>query len=275
MYAILPAAGYGTRFLPWTKAVPKELLPVGDRPVIHGVVEEAVAAGIQEIVLVISEGKEAILRYFESDPDLEAHLKGVGKADLLSDWQTLVNGLTFHVVYQHEMKGLGHAIRCGLEQVPEGQASAVLLPDTLIRGTSPLGEMVQTLQETGCGSVAVEPVSEDRAVKYGICGGREVRTGAFELDQMIEKPAPEQIPRMHLLSGETAIMAFAARYVFPPSLREVLDRTPPGKNGEIQLTDAMSALLETEGFHAYALQGVRQDIGTPEGLAQAFTTLSP
>lgn len=273
MYALLPAAGYGTRFLPWTKSVPKEMLPIHDRPVIHYVVEEAYAAGIRDVVIILSEGKEAIRNYFTPQPKLEAHLREQGTENLLASLNTLIQHIRFHFVYQPEMRGLGDAVRCGLEAVPADEAFAVLLPDTIIQGLSPLPAMCADLRCSGRGSVAVQPVPPERATRYGVCGGHEIAPGEFELDCMVEKPPLEAIPRLIRLDGSQSPMAFAARYVFPPSLRTHLDHTRPGRLNEIQLTDAMAALLHAEGFHAHHLQGTRLDIGTPEGLLHALTTL--
>ncbi len=271
MYAILPAAGYGTRFLPWSKSVPKEMLPVGDRPVIHEVVREAADAGVTDIVIVLSKGKEAISHYFTPDPEFDAYLESKGKAGLMDDLNALLARVRFHYVEQKEMKGLGDAILCGLSAVPEDSPFAVLLPDTIITGKSPMPDMVQTLRESGKGSVATQPVPAERAVRYGICGGSETQPGSFQVTQMIEKPDPEQIPCIQMLNGEKQHMAFAARYVFPASLRQHLENTAPGRNNEIQLTDAMATLLADEGFHAHLLQGKRLDIGNPEGLVEALT----
>ncbi|MCF7837244.1 MAG: NTP transferase domain-containing protein [Candidatus Marinimicrobia bacterium] len=269
MQAVIPAAGFGTRFLPWSKAVPKEMLPVGALPVIHHVAAEAVAAGCTKIVIVLAQGKEAIKRYFDPDPALEAHLQAKDQGQLLDALRRLQEAATFEYVYQPVMRGLGDAVRCGAEQLA-GLPFAVLLGDTIIRGASPLRAMWADCRATGLGSVAVQPVAAERAVRYGVCGGRETAPQVYALEQMVEKPPAEAVPGMRLLDGRTVHMAFAARYVLPAEITAVLAATPAGRNNEIQLTDAMAELLRTRGFHAHLLTGTRLDIGTPEGLKSCW-----
>lgn len=249
--------------------MPKELIPLGDRPVLHYVVEEAVAAGCSEIVLVISRGKEAIWRYFERDAELEATLEASGKGQLLAGLRELQERARFHYVYQEEMRGLGDAVLCGAAAC-EGEPFAVLLGDTVINGESPLPAMAERMRASGVSSVAVQPVPAERAVRYGVAGGREVAADRFELTSLVEKPSADAIPVMQLLSGQPVHMAFAARYVFGAGIVECLQRTPPGRNGEVQLTDAMAMLLAEAGFDAHRLVGQRLDIGHPAGLLEAM-----
>ena len=273
--AIIPAAGFGTRFLPITKTVPKEMLPVGDKPVIQYVVEEAVEAGLNEILVVISRGKEAIPDYFARNPELERRLEATGKGELAEGLRRLSEMARIHYVYQNEMKGLGDAVLQGRAFAGD-EPFGVLLGDTFIGpGPSPapstMTRLVAAFEERETSVVAVEPVSSERVGRYGVAGGEAVAPGVFCLREMVEKPAADEAPVIDPGSGAgPGHYAFAARYVFTPGLFPELEKTTPGRNGEIQLTDAMKALMEREGFHAVVLSGVRHDIGNPDGLRRAL-----
>ncbi len=261
--ALIPAAGMGTRYLPLSKAVPKELIPVDGFPVLHHVVAEAKAAGCREIGIVLSQGKEAIRTYFSEDPRLLAWLDGKGKRYVMSEWETLMEGLQFHWIDQPEQRGLGDAIGCG-ESFADGEPVCVLLGDTIMEDGSPLAKMASRCETSGFSQVAVEPVPREKALRYGVCGGIRQKDGEFTLDAMVEKPLPEQIPLMRDGQGQPLeeTYAFAARYVLTPAIFEALRNIPPGRNGEVQLTDAMASLLEKEGFGAVAIPGRRLDVGT-------------
>lgn len=263
MKALIPAAGLGTRCLPWSKAVPKELIPVEGLPVLHHVVAEAKTAGCRQIGIILSEGKEAIQRYFSWDAELMAWLDRTGKRHHMAEWEALMDGLSFSWLKQPEQLGLGHAISCG-EDFAAGEAVAVLLGDTIMRDGSPLPAMVERFRRSGVSHVAVEPIPAEQATRYGVCGGVRLADGSFQLDTMIEKPAPESMPRMRDAAGLplSDAYAFAARYVLSPTVFTALRDLPPGRNGEIQLTDAMSRVLQQEGFRAVALPGWRHDVGT-------------
>lgn len=268
-HAVIPAAGFGTRFLPWAKAVPKEMIPLGNKPVIHHVVAEAKEAGFRHMIIVISKGKEAIRSYFDQESGLLEQLEKTGKSHLLEEWRLLCEGLHFSFVYQAQMRGLGDAVLCGARAVGD-QPFAVLLGDTVIAGASPLAVMAEKWQREKISSVAVQTVSTDRATRYGVCGGRETSPGWFGLEAMLEKPAENEIPATRLLNGSRVVLAFAARYVFGPKIITLLEKTAPGRNGEVQLTDAMESLRREEGFLGCLLKGHRLDIGTPEGLPEAW-----
>ena len=269
MKAVLPAAGWGTRFLPISKAVPKEMLPLGSRPVIHHVVEEAVAAGCTEMLVIINESKECIRRYFEPDPVFEAILEKAGKHAELAEFRRPASLARFHFLYQPEMRGLGDAVLMAREFV-DGEPFAVLLADTVIAGPSPLGRMVEATRSAGRSCVALEQCPSDRVKRYGIAGGSAGADGLFALDAMEEKPEQEHAPRLRSPSGERLpYHAFAARYVFTPAILPALAECPPGRNGEIQLTDAMRTVMRQEGFLGVPLQGRRLDIGNPKGLFEA------
>lgn len=263
MKALIPAAGLGTRYLPLSKAVPKEMIPVGPFPVLHHVVAEAKAAGCNEIGIILSEGKAAIRRYFTWDGALMDWLEARGKRELMAEWEDLMEGLRFEWIEQREQRGLGDAVRCG-EGFAGGEAVCVLLGDTIMEGGSPLPEMVRTYRATGRAQVAVEPVERERATRYGVCGGTARADGGFDLEAMIEKPLLEEMPVMRE-GGEAspAAYAFAARYILTPPVFAALRGGQPGHNGEIQLTDAMAAVLERDGFGAVRIPGIRRDIGAP------------
>lgn len=272
MKAILPAAGFGTRFLPVTKAVPKEMLPLGAKPVIQHVVEEAAAAGFDEVLIIISRGKEIIRRYFEPDPDLEAQLEKAGKHREAGLVRSLSQIAAISFAYQPEMRGLGDAVRCGRD-FAGNDPFAVLLADTVIEGPSPLGRMREACLTRGLGSVAMEPCPPERVSRYGVAGGHEVEPGVFQLDEMIEKPAPDEAPRLVRRDGSAGHFAFAARYLFTPEIFDALDRVPPGKGGELQLTDAMREVMRKNGFLGVLSEGRRLDIGNPAGLAAALARM--
>jgi UTP--glucose-1-phosphate uridylyltransferase len=270
MKAILPAAGFGTRFLPLAKAVPKEMLPLGDRPVIHFVVEEAVAAGCDEILIILSRGKEAIPTYFTPNPDLERHLEQTGKTRELAAVRALSRLGRIHYTYQPAMRGLGDAVRQAKEFVGRDPVFAVLLADTVMHGGSPLPAMLAAWQKHAQPSVALEPCPAEKVSRYGVAGGRQLEPDVFALSQLVEKPQPEVAPRLLDAAGATLpYHAFAARYLFTPEIFTCLDTTAAGYGGEVQVTDAMEQLRARRGFLGVRWPGRRLDIGHPAGLLEA------
>lgn len=249
--------------------MPKELIPVGNLPVLHYVVEEAVQAGCDNVVIVLSAGKEAICRYFERDPGLEQTLMSCGRQDLMVRLRNLQQRVKLHYVYQEQMRGLGDAVLCGT-QVTKDQPFAVLLGDTIIAGESPLQRMVAHYGATGRSSVAVQEVSVERATRYGVCAGKELDQGHFCLSALVEKPGLAEVPQVQRRDGRKVALAFAARYYFSSDLVAYLRQTEAGRNGEIQLTDAMQAQLSAHGFDAFLLSGQRMDIGTPQSMREAM-----
>ena len=254
--AVIPAAGFGTRFLPFTKAVPKELIPLVDRPVIQYVVEEALAAGIEEILIVLSGGKEAIIRHFDSAGDLERRLEHDGKTALLELVRSVGAGARLHYVYQRELNGLGGAVLEAASFVGD-EPFAVLLGDTVMTGSAALpsvvGQLAGVHAETGGSVIAVEEVPAEAVRKYGVIGGTEFAPGVVRIDRMIEKPSPEEAPSR---------LAVAARYILPPEIFAALRETPRGKGGEIQLTDAIRRLIAAGApFFGRRIEGRRHDIG--------------
>ncbi|MDD5350521.1 MAG: sugar phosphate nucleotidyltransferase [Chthoniobacteraceae bacterium] len=270
MKAVLPAAGWGTRFLPISKAVPKEMLPLGAKPVIHYVAEEAALAGCTDILIILNQSKESIRRYFEPDPVFEEILAKAGKTKELAAFRSPAELARFHFLYQPEMRGLGDAVRLAKDFIGD-EPFAVLLADTVITGQSPLGHMLQVTAETGRSCVSLEQCPPERVSRYGIAGGvADAASGLYRLDAMEEKPALEAAPRLRDAQGAVlAPHAFAARYVFTPAIFPALEACPPGRNGEIQLTDAMRTLLREQGFYGAPLAGKRLDIGNPQGLLEA------
>jgi UTP--glucose-1-phosphate uridylyltransferase len=274
MKAIIPAAGLGTRFLPIAKAVPKEMLPLGDKPVIHYVVAEAAAAGFDEILIILSRGKEAIIQYFTPNPELERHLKDAGKSEALEAVQAVSALGKFHFLYQPQMRGLGDAIRLARGFVGNDEIFSVLLGDTVMHGSSPLPAMLEAWQCIGKPSVCIEPCPEDRVSRYGVAGGRQIAPDLFDLDRLVEKPASSSAPRLHSSDGtELPFHAFAARYLFTPEIFDFLETTEAGVAGEIQLTDAMESLRAKSGMLGVRWPGQRLDIGSPEGLLESAATL--
>ena len=262
MKAVIPAAGFGTRFLPFTKSVPKEMIPVVDKPVIQYVVEEAVQSGVTDILIVLSSGKEAVIRHFNPEPELERRLEETRKEKLLAELRAVGSGVSIQYVFQPELNGLGGAVLCARSFVGS-DPFAVLLGDNIMSGTRPvLAELLDVFREKNAFTVAVEEVPRERVSLYGVIDGTDQGNGVFKLRSLIEKPSPEEAP------GNLAV---CARYVFPASIMECLEAVPPGRNNEIQLTDAMRLLLEREPGYAVRIRGKRHDAG--DKLSFLLTTL--
>jgi UTP--glucose-1-phosphate uridylyltransferase len=252
--AVIPAAGYGTRFLPIAKAVPKEMLPLVDKPVIQHVVEEAVASGITDILIVISRSKRAIEEHFHPAFDLEAELAAKGRTEELESLRRLQTMARIHFVWQAKMGGLGDAIRHAREHVGD-EPFAVLLGDTVVTtaGAAPITrQLADVVEKHGGSAVALQEVAAEKVSRYGIMGGDEIAPGLIRATKFIEKPQPAEAPSR---------LAVSARYVLSPAIFACLERTPPGKGGELQLTDAMAALMKQEPLYGLVHDGQRHDIG--------------
>lgn len=252
--AVIPAAGYGTRFLPISKAVPKEMLPLVDKPVIQYVVEEAVASGITDILMVISRSKRAIEEHFAPAADLEMELEAKGRTAELEQLRELQSLARLHFVWQPKMGGLGDAVKYAKTFVGE-EPFALLLGDTVV--TTPDGKPVtrqlcDVVEQHGGSCVALQEVSEDKVSRYGIMGGDPVQPNVIRATQFVEKPKPAEAPSR---------LAVSARYVLSASIFDFLDRTPKGKGGELQLTDAMAAMMQAEALFGLRYDGQRHDIG--------------
>ncbi|MFT6209672.1 MAG: UTP--glucose-1-phosphate uridylyltransferase [Bacteroidia bacterium] len=264
--AVIPAAGFGTRMLPITSVIPKELLPVCGRPVIEHVVREAVGAGIEEIIIVISEGKESVADYFRPNKKLEEHLRKDEKYDQLGLLEEIWNLVKITTVYQNEQKGLGHAVLCAKEAIGD-EPFAVLLGDSIIQMDdcgSFTNHLVSSFNKYGRSIVGVQEVEECLVHKYGVFEGSEFDDTMYNGKLLIEKPTEDETD---------SNLAFCARYVFKPEIFQFLEQTKPGRNNEIQLTDAMQQLLESDGLLGAKLEGERFDVGDPKGLLYANLSL--
>lgn len=258
--AVIPAGGLGTRFLPASKVVPKELLPILDKPMIQYQVEEAAAAGIEEVIVVTSEGKEALQRYFAQDAALESHLARSGAAGLLVEVRRTWSTARVSFVRQERPLGLGHAVLTARDAVGD-EPFAVMLPDDVIwHSESVTGQMLGVFREYGGSVVAVEEVPEEAVSAYGVVDSVPVAERVHRVRGLVEKPAPEEAP---------SNLAVVGRYVFTPDIFDCLERTPPGAKGEVQLTDGMALQLENGPMFAYRFHGARYDGGTPLGLLRA------
>jgi UTP--glucose-1-phosphate uridylyltransferase len=262
--AVIPAAGLGTRFLPVTKSVPKELLPILDKPMLQYVVEEAAQAGIEQVIIVTARGKESIAAYFQPDPALEQHLAGIGAMEQLAQVRhaTTLAEVTF--VIQEQPLGLGHAVLTAREQVgPE--PFAVILPDDIVdHQPGVLAQMLEVAGRFDAGVMAVERVPWEVVHNYGVVDATETAERVHRIHRLVEKPAREDAPSNLTIVG---------RYILPAEIFDCLERTAPGARGEIQLTDGMSLLLENQQLYAYEFLGTRYDGGTPLGLLRASLEL--
>ena len=253
--AVIPAAGYGTRFLPISKAVPKEMLPLVDKPVIQYVVEEAVASGITDILIVISRSKRAIEEHFHPAFDLETELEAKGRSDDLAQLRQMQSMARIHFIWQPKMGGLGDAILYARDHVGD-EPFAVLLGDTVVTtedSSRPVTrQLADVVEKHGGSAVALQEVPLEKVSRYGILGGTEIGPGLIRADQFIEKPKPEAAPSR---------LAVSARYVLSPAIFTHLEKTPKGKGGELQLTDAMASLMQEEALYGLRYEGQRHDIG--------------
>jgi len=258
--AVIPAAGLGTRFLPATKAIPKEMLPIVDKPTLQLVIEEAVAAGIEEVVVVNGRGKSAIEDHFDVAYELEDTLERRGKRELAAEMAAISSMVRLVSVRQKRPLGLGHAVLCARHAIGD-EPFAVLLGDDLYDAERPaIGQLVDVFQETGRGAVAVMEVAAGQEHLYGVVAGTPCGPGRVDVTDMVEKPAPGTAPSR---------LAIVGRYVLPASLWPLLAETKPGKGGEIQLTDALLALARREGLVAATLEGERHDAGDRLGYLRA------
>lgn len=255
--AVIPAAGFGTRFLPTAKSMPKEMLPIIDTPTIQHVVEEAVESGITDILMVIGKSKRAIEEHFYPNHDLETELRKKGKTDELEKIQRISKLANIHFIWQQELNGLGDAVSYARSFVGD-EPFALLLGDTLLGipgECKPVtGQLIEIYKQHGQNVVALEPVADEKVSRYGIAGGDWVSEGStvLKVNALIEKPDPSEAP---------SNLAIASRYIFRPEIFEYLERTPRGKNNEIQLTDAMVTMLGDHAMYGLQLTEKRYDIG--------------
>lgn len=258
--AIIPAAGLGTRFLPATKAQPKEMLPIVDKPTIQYIIEEAVASGIEEILIITGRNKRAIEDHFDKSVELEQELEHSGKQELLDMVRDISNMVNIHYIRQKEPKGLGHAIHCAKTFVGN-EPFAVMLGDDVVDSKVPcLKQLIDCFDEFKTSILGVQTVSESEVDKYGIVKGLHIDDRVYKVKDLIEKPKAEEAP---------SNIAILGRYIITPKIFEILENTLPGKNGEIQLTDALKQLIKHEAMYAYNFEGRRYDVGDKMGFLEA------
>ncbi len=259
--AVLPVAGWGTRFLPATKAMPKEMFPVIDKPVIQFIVEECLDAGIDNVIFVTGRHKRPIEHHFDINTDLEKHLEQCGKTELLKNIMEISRLINPIYIRQKEQLGLGHAVLVA-EPVVGNEPFIVCLGDVILRDEeNVLKKMMDVYKRFGKSVIAVFEVELKEVSKYGIIDGRHIEQGIYIIDYLVEKPKPEEAPSR---------LAIVGRYLFTPRIFEKLKITPPGKGGEIQLTDAIKLLLEEEAVYAIKIDSRVYDTGTPMGYIQTI-----
>jgi len=258
---LFPAAGYGTRFLPATKSMPKEMLPVVDKPLIQYGVEEAMEAGMHNIGIVTGRGKRALADHFDVSYELEHQISGTSKEGLLADIRAILEGCTFSYTRQSEMKGLGHAILTG-ETLIGSEAFGVVLADDLCVGDDKgvLAQMAQIYTKYRCSVVAIEEVPHDEVAKYGVIAGSVLEDDVYLISDMVEKPEPDEAP---------SNLAIIGRYILTPDIFDVIRETPAGRNGEIQITDALQIQARRNMVVAYRFRGQRFDCGSVDGFVAA------
>ncbi|ACX53049.1 UTP-glucose-1-phosphate uridylyltransferase [Ammonifex degensii KC4] len=263
--AVIPAAGLGTRFLPATKAQPKEMLPLIDRPIIQYIVEEIVSSGIKDILIITSHGKRAIEDHFDRCLELEYYLEKRAKWDWLEEIRRIATMANIYYVRQQEPLGLGHAVLCAQNFVGEDPFAVVLGDDVVVSDPPCLAQMLELYEEVQAPVVAVERVALSEVSKYGIIDGEEIRSRVFAVRDLVEKPQPDRAPSRWGVAG---------RYILTPRIFGILRETPPGAGGEIQLTDALRVLAKEDKLFAYAFTGRRYDAGDKLGYLKATVELA-
>lgn len=258
---LFPAAGYGTRFLPATKAMPKEMLPIVTKPLIQYGVEEAMSAGITGMAIVTGRGKRAIEDHFDISYELEQQIAGSDKEEMLSSTREIMQRCTFSYTRQLEMKGLGHAILTGETLIGDEPFAVVLADDYCVaQGDGVLMQMVKLYQKYQCSIVAIEEVPEAETSRYGIIDGELEADNVYRLSKLVEKPAAEDAP---------STLAVIGRYILTPDIFDIIRNTPPGKNGEIQITDALQVQAQQGKVIGCKFQGKRFDCGSVAGFIEA------
>ena len=258
--AIIPAAGLGTRFLPATKSQPKEMLPIVDKPTIQYIVEEAVASGIEQILIITGRNKKSIEDHFDKSVELEKELEEKNKEELLELVKSISSLAEVYYIRQKEPRGLGHAIYCAKTFVGN-EPFAVMLGDDIVDSDVPcLKQLLECYKEYKTSILGVQPVPQEDVCKYGIVTPLKIEDDVFKVKGLVEKPKIEEAP---------SNIAILGRYIITPRIFDILENTPPGVNGEIQLTDALKLLMKNEAIYAYAFSGRRYDVGDKLGYLQA------
>ncbi|MFU7516449.1 UTP--glucose-1-phosphate uridylyltransferase GalU [Clostridium sp. HCS.1] len=258
--AVIPAAGLGTRFLPATKAQPKEMLPIVDKPTIQYIIEECVQSGIEEILIVTGRNKKTIEDHFDKSVELELELENNGKQEMLEMVREISDMVDIHFIRQKEPRGLGDAIRYA-ESFVDNEPFAVLLADDIVYNNTPcLSQLINCYNEYKTSILGVQEVNEENVSKYGIVDGIKIEDRIYKVKELIEKPSIENAP---------SNIAILGRYIVTPKIFGILEKAKPGKGGEIQLTDALLKLLEEEEMYAYNFEGRRYDVGDKQGFLEA------
>jgi UTP--glucose-1-phosphate uridylyltransferase len=259
--AVIPAAGLGTRFLPATKSMPKEMLPIIDKPVIQFVVEEAILSGIEDIIIITGRGKRAIEDYFDTSPELENHLRQNEKYEALREVKDISSLADIHYIRQKEPNGLGDAVLKAEKHVGD-EPFAVMLGDDIIKAESPcITQLMNLFERDEKPVIAVEAVAKEKIRDYGIIKGREIEKSVYLVEDIIEKPSLEEAP---------SNIGTVGRYILTPEIFDCVKETPPGKGNEIQLTDAIRMLIKEEDVYGYAFTGKRYDAGDKIGYVKAI-----
>ncbi|GCD10992.1 UTP--glucose-1-phosphate uridylyltransferase GalU [Clostridium tagluense] len=258
--AIIPAAGLGTRFLPATKALPKEMLPIVDKPTMQYIIEEAVEAGIEEILVITGRNKKSIEDHFDKSVELELELENKHKDDLLKQVRDISNLVNIHFIRQKEPKGLGDAINCARAFVGS-EPFAVMLGDDIVDAATPcLKQLMDCFEENNATILGVQEVELENVNKYGIVDGIKISDRVYKVNDLVEKPQVDIAP---------SNVAILGRYIITPEIFDILDNTKPGKGGEIQLTDALKTLIAEQDMYAYIFEGRRYDVGDKLGFLEA------
>ena len=260
--AVIPAAGLGTRFLPATKALAKEMLPIVDKPTIQFIVEEALKSGIEDILVVTGKSKRSIEDHFDKSVELELELENKGKTDLLEIVRGISNMVNIHYIRQKEPKGLGDAIYCARYFIGDEPFAIMLGDDMVDNGQGPpcLKQLIDAYDDHNASILGVQEVDKENTDKYGIIDGQKLSDNIYKVKALVEKPDPDQAP---------SNVAILGRYIITPQIFDILGQIPPGKNGEIQLTDALEILKDKEDMYAYVFEGRRYDLGDKLGFLQA------
>ena len=259
--AIIPAAGLGTRFLPATKAQPKEMLPIVDKPTLQYIIEECVASGIEEILIITGRNKKSIEDHFDRSVELEMELEKSGKEEMLKMVREISDMVNIHFIRQKEPRGLGHAILCAKTFVGNEPFAVLLGDDVVYNDNKPcLKQLIDCYEEYKTSVLGVQTVEPQDVNKYGIVGGLHIEDRVYKVKNLIEKPAVEEAP---------SNVAILGRYIITPKIFEILENTKPGKGNEIQLTDALLELIKHEAMYAYNFEGRRYDVGDKLGFLQA------
>ncbi|GFZ33928.1 UTP--glucose-1-phosphate uridylyltransferase [Clostridium zeae] len=259
--AIIPAAGLGTRFLPATKAQPKEMLPIVDKPTIQYIIEEAIDSGIEEILIITGRNKKCIEDHFDKSVELEMELEKSGKSELLELVRDISDMVDIHYIRQKEPKGLGHAIHCAKAFVGNEPFAVMLGDDVVYNDKQPcLKQLMDCYSEYNTTILGVQEVAHENVNKYGIVNGIHIEDRVYKVKDLVEKPSIEEAP---------SNVAILGRYIITPAIFDILDNTAPGKGGEIQLTDALKTLIKQEAMYAYNFEGNRYDVGDKLGFLQA------